>query len=152
MNPDIASRIGFRGLVRSDHSFVLDSFGRHMRDEIDSIGLLGRGDVAVHVDWLAREARGNGARWAVAALASDPNRIVGWACALGGELVFCYVRSAFRGWGVGSDLATLLVDAVPMRLLYWTRDAQRIQERGIALEWAWQSFRAIDSQLTKGAA
>lgn len=147
MRPDVVSHILFRPLVRSDHGFVLDSFGRHMRSDLAGVGLSVPRDVNIHVEWLARETRGRDTRWSVATLASDPNSIVGWACAMGEELVFCYVRAAFRRWGIGSQLATSLVETIPLRLLYWTRDAAKIRsERGYPLEWAWQTFREIDNQ------
>lgn len=52
---------------------------------------------------------------------------IGWAVALGGALVFVYVKYRFRRKGIGTMLAARVLDPDgPIRVAYWTRAAGRM--------------------------
>jgi hypothetical protein len=130
----------------ADHGFVLDSFRRHMLTEETP-------NLYAHTEAISCAVRSHvDSQWVTVALHSDPSRIVAWAGARDGNLVFAYVRGAFRRWGIGSDLVTSLIESVPISLVYWTRDAEKIRNaRKYPLTWAWETFNAIEHK-HRGAA
>jgi GNAT superfamily N-acetyltransferase len=147
MNALVSSAISYRALVPSDRPFVLDTFRRHLLEDGVALDALNHAPIARHAEALDHQARWAPERFAVATLAGDPWRIVGWAGARDGALLFAYVRPAFREWGIASQLVTSLVDSVPINLVYWTRHAERIRrERSYPLAWAWETCQAIQNR------
>ena len=143
-NANIRDAIALRPMVAADHAFVLDSFRRHILEDGIALESLNHADVRPHVEELARCLRSGIASCMSATLGTDADRIVGWAIARDGEIVFTYVRSAFRRWGIGSQLTTALVESVPMPLVYWTSHAERIRsECSYPLLWAWETCKRI---------
>jgi len=66
---------------------------------------------------------------------------MGWAVVRSGELLFCYVRPAFRRWGIGAQMAAqLLPGGGPWRLVYWTRHAEAVRDHGFPLVWSMETF------------
>lgn len=147
MNVLIRSSVAFRPLVPADRPFICDSFRRHMLEDGLAIEALNHAPIGRHVEALDRQARWEPQRFAVATLVGDPWRIVGWAGARDGELLFAYVRPAFREWGIASQLVTSLLDTVPLSLVYWTRHAEKIKsEHGYPLQWARETCQAIQNR------
>ena len=147
MNALVSAAISYRPLVPTDRPFVLDSFRRHLLDDGVALDALNHAPVGRHLESLDHHARWEPQRFAVATLAGDPWRIVGWAGARDGALLFAYVRPAFRQWGIASQLVTSLVESVPINLVYWTRHAEKIRhEHSYPLEWAWKTCQEIQNR------
>lgn len=146
MNATIRDAIIIRPLLPGDRSFVLDTFRRDLLEDATALDSLNHRPVRPHVEAIDRAMRGLG-DFAVAVLLSDPSRIVGWAGARDGELLFAYVRSAFRRWGIAGQLVTSILDVSPIPLVYWTRHAERLRtERGYPIRWAWETCQRIQNQ------
>lgn len=66
-------------------------------------------------------------RTVVASPVGYPDEHIGWAVALGGALVFAYVKKDFRHRGLGTVLVSQVLDPDgPIRVAYWTRAAGRM--------------------------
>ena len=93
-----------------------------------------------YADALARALRGP-ARAYVATprgYADDP---IGWAASVGGAVVFAYVRQDFRRHGIAIQLVGCLTAHPPVRLAFWTDDADAIQIHGFPVEYDIHAFR-----------
>jgi GNAT superfamily N-acetyltransferase len=62
------------------------------------------------------------------------SEFAGWAAAIDGHVVAVYVRTQFRRQGVGSMLLTALTDFAPIRVGYWSDDAQSVADHGFPIE------------------
>jgi len=96
-----------------------------------------------HAQRLAALMRGGICEAIVACPKNNPDVRGGWAARQGGTLVFVYVRDWLRQSGIGSQLATKLTDAVPMRLAYWTPTAQAVRDHGFPLVYDRDAYQAI---------
>ena len=116
-------------------AFVADSF-RHSLRQLSHVS-----DVPQHVAMLARTFRGGIGRTVVATLPDHPDTFLGWAAALYGSLVFCYVPSHLRRLGIARQMVADLFGAGgPVRLVYWTETAERIARQGFPLVHDWREF------------
>ena len=115
-------------------AFVANSF-RHSLRELSHVS-----DVPKHVTMLARTFRGGLGRTVVATLPGHPDTFLGWASALHGSLVFCYVPSHLRRLGIARQMVADLFGAGPIRLVYWTETAERIAHQGFPLVHDWREF------------
>lgn len=63
------------------------------------------------------------------------SEFAGWAAAIDGHVVAVYVRTQFRRQGVGSMLLTEITSgSAPIRLGYWSDDAQSVADHGFPIE------------------
>ena len=75
--------------------------------------------------------RANTGRFIIASPVTDNTIYLGWSAVdERGDLVYCYVVRALRRLGIGAHLVTSLTDAVPVRLVHWSRFATAIQDHG----------------------
>lgn len=91
---------------------------------------------------LLRVVRGPG-RCAVAIPQGYPDDPLGWTVALGPAVLFAYVREPLRLHGIGVQMIADLVDVLPVRVAFWTDEAEAIQRHGFAIEYDIHAFRAL---------
>lgn len=116
--------------------FVLDSFRR----EIPSTGEIQRSLVWYHVTALESVLRGGLGRVVVAHPIGFPDTYVGWAAENCGSLIFAYVPSNLRGFGLARQIVSTLFDSAPIGLVYWTRTAERVKRSGFPIDRDWRTF------------
>lgn len=110
--------------------YVLDTFRRHLLYHCD--GEHTESQSYRHRDRLAALLRGGLAR-AVVAVPNGHDEALGWAAALGGVVVFAYVREQLRRNGFGSQMVAQLIETAPIRVAYWTPSARDIRAAGFPI-------------------
>jgi GNAT superfamily N-acetyltransferase len=68
---------------------------------------------------------------------------MGWALGLDGALLFAYVSADFRLQGLGAALMTTVAPDAPVRVAFWTRDAESMRAHGFPIEYSIDAFRAL---------
>lgn len=134
------SHIAIAPATPADWPWIADSFRRYLLHHCD--GEHSSAQAHRHTQRLTALMRGNLVRVAIARPAGHAEAL-GWAAALGDVLVFAYVREILRRHGIGSQLATSLTEAFPMRLAYWTPLAQLIRDASYPLVFDRDAYESI---------
>jgi GNAT superfamily N-acetyltransferase len=94
-------------------------------------------------DALARILRGGLGSAVVASPIGFPEEEGGFAVALGGALLFAYVRNDFRRQGIARKMLQALTLRTPVEAAYWTPEAEAIAAHGFPLRYDINAYRSL---------
>jgi GNAT superfamily N-acetyltransferase len=132
--------------ARASHApWILSTFFEHAR----RIDLSTRRQAWDEMRAVERILRGNIGRAAVVVPAGASDAGMGWALGLYGALLFGYVSNEFRRQGLGSALVATVAPTAPVRVAFWTRDAEAMRAHGFPIEYSIDAFRALCSYVRR---
>lgn len=139
MSDTLAKHCTYIAAPAQAHQWIMESFrGQLVRNTPG-----GPRDSAGQARALVRAIRCGAAKAMIAVPRGEPDAWLGWAAAMGGALMFAYVRHGLRHGNIGTELIGSVTDGTPIDVAYWTKDAIGMARHGVPLRYSIDAYQAL---------